>query len=297
MYDRAHRKYDRPAVGDLTALAFRSHATNQRTHAVWRVIEVGPLERARWNEQDEDHHARYLAHLAELPEEKQAKFTWSYEPYEVDLEFVGGTNPMPRDGRGEQRTHTRVTVHAGESKVWSVYRDGRWPQCSCCGEPMPCSSEVRDRQVEAELSIFEHHAAKLPGCCWACCEPITARQQSVTYAGPNLDLPGGPEVMFHTRRRCRPGAERYEGRWRAEDPDRPRILTWPSCPGTLIVHGDGTSECFGGHDDCHGHDTHNHGCHACCLIQSHGCPRGCDGENHPGTRPRRRPNRGVRRTT
>src|SRR5205085_8291397 len=103
-----------------------------------------------------------------------------------------------------------IRVPAGTFTSWHVYQDGRWPQCSCCGEPMPCRAELEDRQVTQSLDRIARLEAIPPGACWACAEPITRRQKVVTYPGENLDLPGGQQPYFHTRGQCRPSAERYE---------------------------------------------------------------------------------------
>lgn len=155
-------------------------------------------------------------------------------------------------------------------------------------------------------------ATKLPGHCWACNEPFSHRQRSVVYDGDNLDLPGGPEVKFHTRAKCHSRAQAYELRWIAEDPRRERVLTYPKCGGILIVHADGTSECRSGkkpvggesvsEPDCRGHLTHDHGMEVSCYVGDDywagegrfpGCPRGCQPDRHAGTgaqsrRPERR---------
>jgi hypothetical protein len=192
--------------------------------------------------------------------------------------------------------------------------------CSCCGEPMPCRAELEDREVTASLKQVEKWAGRLPGCCWGCGEPINRRHKSVAYPGDNLDLPGGPTVVFHTRASCRGWAQAYELRWIAVDPRRERVLTWPKCGGILVVHGDGSSECSSGtgplgHEhrgehDCRGHLTHDHGSHAACYVgdrwlaresEMPGCPRGCDRRTHRGTwttpRPERRPHQPELSTT
>lgn len=255
----------RPATGDLFA----------HTHGVWRALTVEDLERALWSDDDEEGHAAWLTWAKDGAE-------WPARPYRVEVEHVAGHNPMPKDGRGEQHTRGALTIHANSRPRWHIYESGRWPMCSCCGEPMPCRAQMIDWQVEEAAATIDDHAHKMPSCCWGCGEPITARQRSVVYAGTNLDLPGGPEVRFHTRKACRYQAETYERRWLTDDPDRPRILTYPKCGGRLVVHGDATSECFGGEDDCQGHPTHDHGHITACFAQTHGCPRECPREDHRG---------------
>jgi hypothetical protein len=123
-------------------------------------------------------------------------------------------------------------MRVSRGNAWDVYRDGRWPQCSCCGEPMPCRAEVQDRQIDAAMDRVEEMSKRLPGCCWGCGNPITSRQQSVIYAGENLDLPGGPDVRFHLRLDCLSAATAYETKWLSVDHSRRRMLTYPKCSGS-----------------------------------------------------------------
>lgn len=276
-------------------------------HAVWRVMHVEdiPLD-------DTD---REIWHQHGMPD----LATWEKHPYKVSLEWVGGAEPPWQPERKNNGVYV-VAIRASNFKFrgWCVYRDGRWPQCSCCGEPMPCRTELQERQIKASLDEVARLEAIPPGACWACSEPITTRQDFVTYPGDNLDLPSGQQVSFHTRRRCLQAARDYEERWLAADPRRERILTWPTCDGLLIVHADGVTECVSGHSpfgmqytsqpDCHGHETHDHKAKIACYAYDHPlnprrgeavCPRGCRRENHPGCtlppRPKRRrpPTRGA----
>lgn len=163
-----------------------------------------------------------------------------------------------------------------------VYERGRWFLCSCCGELAPCRADAADVIAAASEIIDTHHEAKVPGACWRCQEPITARQRAVAYPGINLDSPLQPAPRFHLRRACRRAAEDYERRWNAADDRRPRILTWPRCNGRLVVHADGTAECHQGLDDCWGHPegmppAYEHVAFTACQAQSHGCGRECTG--------------------
>jgi hypothetical protein len=283
-------RYQPPTAGDLIA----------REHAVWRVTKVADLPLS-----DND---RELWLEAGMPDPA----TWRDRPYRVHVEWVAGARPSwaPTDGPVQSASvSVPATRYSGHS--WNIYpASGRWPCCSCCGEPMPCRTELQDQEVARGLADVEKMATRLPGCCWACGEPITSRQKAVTYPGDNLDLPGGIEVRFHTRSACRYSAKKYELRWISVDPRRERILTWPKCGGNLIVHADGSSECqsgpgpFGderqGEHDCQGHLTHDHSAHAACYVgdawfahpsQMPGCPRGCKPEGHPGARTTPRPER------
>ena len=240
-------------------------------HGVWQVLSVVALERALWNRHDEQ---RWLSIGMPSP---WLLGPWLNSPYRVEVRHVGGANPHCVDTGA-------LTVHSTSQyrNPWRAYPSARWPACSCCGQPAPCVAELLDQQVDVELAHMERHAAKIPGCCWACSEPISSRQRSVVYAGINLDSPTGPEVRFHTRRECARVAERYETRWRTEDSTRPRYLTWPRCLGTLLTHQDRTQECGGdGLDTCLGH-THTHAVMSSCIVRSHGCDRGCSSVGHPG---------------
>lgn len=267
--DRTRSLYGRrPVVGDLLGMQ----------HAVWRVTGVDdePLL-------EDDDRQVWLDHgMPDLA-------TWNRRPYRVRAVHVGGVIPGWVNDRPDREGVIRVRARHRVS--WQVYKSGRWPQCSCCGEPMPCRAELEDRAVDAAEKRMTVMERRMPGCCWACDEPITNRQRAVTYLGTNLDLPTAPPPRFHRRRKCQHAAEAYEERWLAADPARGRILTWPLCPGTLVVHHDGDSECHGGLDTCHGHETHNHRHRTSCYALSHGCGRECPTEGHPGCRPRARADR------
>lgn len=229
-----------------------------KKHAVWRVAEVSD------------------------PGPKSDGST----AYMVALEFLGGVLP---DGFGDKRTGY-VSVPAGALHPWYVYPDGRWPMCSCCGEPMPCRAAIQDDQIGAALDKVEVLESRMPGCCWGCGDPIGSRQHSIRYAGENLDLPGGIPVEFHLRAGCTGIARSYEARWLAADSERRRILTYPKCGGTLVSHADGTHECLGERRDpeCMGRLSHDHGHEAGCRwVSDDVCPRGCPPENSYIRNPKR----------
>lgn len=276
------RCYDRPEVGQL--LAYK--------HSVWRVANVDDVLL-----DDADREVWLKDGMPDLE-------TWRNRPYRIGLDWIGGARPPWAKDDSDDRKHGTLNIPAGAYSVWNVYPKGRWPQCSCCGEPMPCRAELEDEQVSIGLNRIAELEAIPPGACWACSEPITTRQKSVTYLGENLDLPGGRQPHFHMRGKCRGSAHRYEERWLAADPRRERILTWPKCAGILVVHADGSSECVSDRDpiggqresqpDCHGHLTHDHSAQTACYA--HGnylsprdwdsacCPRGCKRSEHQGLR-------------
>jgi len=218
---------------------------------VWRVTASRYLTEVEWNDGDRE---RYAA-LGQ-----RDRKNWRWAPYRVEVEFAGGVLPDAFKRHAEDDGMGGVLdVHAGSNTEWWVYPHGRWPQCSCCGEPMPCRAELQDLKVDAAMQKMETMGAKMPGCCWGCGEPVTRRHKTVRYAGENLDLPGGPGVVFHIRQSCHYLAVKYETRWLAADTSRRRILTWPKCRGALHWYPDGSNTCKDGEPDCQGWVTHNHG--------------------------------------
>lgn len=251
----------RPEPGEVFGLRY----------GAWRVVEVRVSDDVDLTDDDRELMNRYK------PEYRER-----YRPYAVVLDHIGGPNLM---GSG------RTRVHLDGLRVEWVLLGERYPVCSCHGHPWPCQDADRDRVATLQAKVMDEQLAKaVPGVCPSCGEPITHRQKTVTYPGENVDVPGGPEPRFHTRRGCLYDAERYEERWLAVDPRRERILTWPVCPGPLIVHGDGSSECRRPVPDCQGHLTHDHGTRsACYAASSRPCPRGCSPDGHPGVRTTPRP--------
>lgn len=279
---------DRPRPGALIA----------HEHAVWRVLGVHDVEF------DDDDRRRWTQ--AGLPDPA----TWCRRPYQLSAEHVGGAVPA------KPTTTYGMVIRAEVAHLvqWNVYRsDRRWPQCSVCGEPVPCREELEEAEIGAVLDTVAQLMAKAPGNCWSCDRRIGGAA-FVEYVGDNLELPGGHPPRFHRRRGdCVYQAEVYERKWLAVDPRRERILTWPECDGLLVVHADGTSECHGSDDgesdqvaapDCQGHLTHDHGPRTTCTAfgrpgsatGTDSCPRGCSSHGHPGTATPPRPPRTARGT-
>ena len=254
-----HAHWGPPPQGALVAI----------NHGVWRVAQVEDLPVFT----DDDRQAWLDVGMPDIP-------TWRGRPHHLVLEHVGGHRPA-----GPRLTRRVAAVASHTGNTWEVYPDsGRWPMCSCCGEPMPCRAEIADWEVNRAARRMDELEARLPGCCWSCSEPITTRQRSVAYPGDNLDMPGGIPVRFHRRRRCWAAATRYERRWIDADPRNERILTWPRCGGLLVVHADGTSQCrphpaaqLVPAGNCQGHLTHDHrNLSTCRGMGDDRCDRGCD---------------------
>lgn len=230
---------------------------------------------------------RHIADAEPTPEEAEElaghrpAFAAEARPFSVTLRRVHGA-PHPRENSaGDIGLRSRVGFHRG----LPAYPNGRVPLCSCCNHPWPCLEADQQAQAERELARAERTLALPAGYCPACEECITSRQRSITFAGPNVRNPLAEGPTFHLRLKCRPGAADYEELWVSAEPGRPRSLLTLRCDsGTLIVHQDGTAECFGSAaSDCPSVYA-RHRSQSACYLQSHGCGRGCTRAGHPGTR-------------
>ena len=105
----------RPETGQL--VAFR--------HAVWRTVKV---ENSTLTDKDRD---------VWLERGMPDLDRWHQRPYKVTVAWVGGA-PPEWAANGDDRKRGTIHIPAGDRQQWNVYPRGRWPQCSCCGEPVPC---------------------------------------------------------------------------------------------------------------------------------------------------------------
>lgn len=246
---------DRPKVGDVVAFKRRA----------WEVTHIADAEPTA-EEQDRLNH--YIA-----PRRDQMK------PYTITLRRVHGAEYMRENS--QQEAGFRCPV--GAYNPFPVYVNGRVPLCSCHGHPWPCLEADQQAQAEREMAAAEKELRLMPGCCPACEEPVTSRQRSITFGGPNVRNPLAQGPTFHLRSKCWYSAAQYEELWVNAEPGRPRSLLTLYCEGTLIVHGDGSGECFGANgSDCPSVYA-QHRCVTACYYQSHGCGRECSPVGHPGT--------------
>lgn len=246
----------RVSVGDVVAVERRA----------WEVTHV------RVEDPTTEEELRLRAYVAPYREERL--------PYSVTLRRLHG----PKHENENSRAEVGFRVGVWWEQPLPRYVDGRVPLCSCCGHPWPCLIADQERLAAKELQTAERQMRLMPGCCPACEEPVTLRQKSITFGGPNVRNPLAEGPTFHLRRQCRHAAAQYEEAWVNDEPGRPRSLLTLSCAGNLIVHGDGSAECFGAVDsDCPSVYAHHRGLRSC-YLQSAGCPRGCLVEGHPGTR-------------
>lgn len=251
----------RPAVGDVVAYDRRA----------WEV--------------------RHVADADPTPEEaeKLALYVEPYRdtmrPYRMSLRRVYGERHERENSAGDIALRATVSSYNG----LPVYPNGRVPLCSCHGHPWPCLEADQQAEAEKELKRAEKALRLLPGCCPACEEPVTSRQRSITFGGPNVTNPLAEGPTFHLRRKCYSAAAVYEEKWVAAEPGRARSLLTLRCEGTVVVHHDGTAECYGAaFSDCPSVHA-RHRAYTSCYLQSHGCGRGCTPAGHPGCTPAGRP--------
>lgn len=196
---------------------------------------------------------------------------WTSAPFRV----IVADHPKP--GREKM-----MLVEPWHFPVWHVLPE-HYAVCAVCGDLAPCRGHRETEVAKAASERVEKDMAVLPGFCPACNEPITSRQATHIFPGPNLLNPLAEDIVrYHARQKCRGGAVRYENLWVNADPARQRTLLTLRCEGTITVHGDGSAECHGAQDCPHIYAQHR--AMTACYLLSHGCGKGCSRENHPGTR-------------
>lgn len=113
------------------------------------------------------------------------------------------------------------TVATSRYGAWWTY-PGRFPVCSCCGEPPPCRSQVAEDDAAEVIAVM--HRFETAAVCPGCCRPVSRRQRTVTFP-ENVVVPLGPPVSFHLGApRCRGAALDYERRWLEHHPGREPLL-------------------------------------------------------------------------
>lgn len=251
----------RPEVGDVVALAYRAWEVTHSSDAIPTAEE-------------EDRLNSYVG-------------TWRdrMRPYRLSLRRLHGEKHDAENSRQE----TAIRIPVGGYHHPPIYPNGRVPLCSCHGHPWPCLESEQQKQAEAEIARAEKAMNLMPGCCPACEEPVTSRQKSITFGGPNVTNPLAEGPTYHLRRKCYGAAARYEEKWVNAEPGRLRSLLTLRCQGTVVVHGDGSAECFGAEgSDCPSVFA-QHRANTSCYMQTHGCGRGCTPAGHPGCFPIGRP--------
>lgn len=196
----------------------------------YRLIEVRERAHADW---PEEYRQKWVEHRMPDPA------TWHYRPVVVVL----------RDVDDERAKPLHLVGPAGH--YWHVLPE-HYSVCRLCGEIPPCTHVHTEAVVGRATERMAEEMAILPGCCHACREPITARQKSVTFPGPNLVRPdlGDDSARFHSRAACFDALFAYDERWANAAPGRKRLFY---CEGRLTQHFDKTLECT--EPDCPGADA------------------------------------------
>lgn len=232
----------------------------------WRVAEVKDVPADMWTDKT-----------------REAWLSWGRPDGWRSAPYVAILAPHP-SGKP-----MHVEIRPLEHKSWWHALPEHYAVCAVCGELAPCKEITAEAAAKIVMQKFDRLANVLPGCCWSCSEPVTSRQASRVFLGPNVWMPiAGSDPAFHLRRRCVGAAACYEDDWVKAEPSRERSLLTLRCTGSLIWHGDGTAECFGANDsECPGWRAW-HGQQMSCYVQTHGCPRKCDRTTHQGCGPGRR---------
>jgi hypothetical protein len=210
-----------PHVGELIAW---------RDRKAYRVVAVEEREQANWDEQ-----------TVAVWERKGRPDPVTWEGRELAVRLVPADNP-------HARSHGYGLYPWASTEQWWPLRE-QYPTCNDCDLIWPCPCDERTDQARIAMKELDRLDAILPGCCWACNEPITGRHHSVVFDGENLLMPGAGPVIFHTshsrkagRGTCRGQAEEYEEKWVAVEPGRQIRLR---CTGVLYRHVE-SSECTQG---------------------------------------------------
>ncbi len=96
-------------------------------------------------------------------------------------------------------------------RALAVFASDDFPVCRCHGWPWPCKAldDMEEARRSADYAAVKM-ARSIPGVCYACGEPVTARQGIVVAPEPNVELPGFPAPAFHARMSCWGGRAHYE---------------------------------------------------------------------------------------
>lgn len=215
-----------PHVGELIAWPDRK---------AYRVVSIDDKARADWHD---------ATTQAWEKEGRPDPDTWPERERSIRLQ------PADDPAAPSRSYHLYPWYIANEyRRHWWPLRD-QYPVCSDCRLIWPCPCDERTTEARKAMKEFDRLAGVLPGCCWNCAQPVEKRQQSITFDGDNLLMPGGPQVVFHTsgsrfyrsqfgKTSCRSAAKDYERRWVEARPGRAARL---SCPGVMFRHF-GYSEC------------------------------------------------------
>jgi hypothetical protein len=242
------------AHGVCLAVDLTEGTTVAYEYRAWTVHRVAALPEDRWPDRFVDAYEKEIlrrmgqAYYRNKP--LPSRTEWAHRPVAVSLKAPDGG---------------RQCVTGGASIEWYTLGD-HYAVCVRCGDVSPCREKVHDRIARTATGRMERDLLLMPGCCMGCNTPVTSRQQSVTFDGPNLIRPdwGDGTAVFHLKSECSGSALAYDKRL-SEETGVPRRLF---CEGTLVVHADRTRQC--NRADCPGGRM----LHRCTLSHYESSPGG-----------------------
>lgn len=218
----------RPPVGALIAL-------NRRPV---RIVAINEIPQVDWKDEARQTYLEEKTACVKVDKPFPALDEWRRRPFVIIVRPAAQAAPVNENAG----TKSFTVLPYRTIPDWYLLPD-HYAVCVACGELSPCRDLLAEREAARQAAILDRRLSVLPGCCWSCHEPITSRMKVVTFEGPNLEIPGGPEpVSFHLRRDCHYAAVRYEELWVRQDPRRRPTLR---CPGHFAIHLDG-EECSEG---------------------------------------------------
>lgn len=161
---------------------------------------------------------------------------WERRPWRIDLEIIGGAR-TPRNKRDNGRF---AAVAASPTTFWTVLAE-HFSVCRICQELPPCRHAFREKLLKRQEAHLNKALNLMPGTCLACAEPISKRQKTIIFNGPNLIRPdfGNDSAIFHARRSCRSRVEDYDHKLTKATGVPGRF----HCPGNLTIHTDKSTDC------------------------------------------------------
>ena len=173
--------------------------------APYRVVEVREIPSDLWGEKWHQAFTDELARWDARPwGERPTSETWRDRPVSVVVRPDKQPQAKPIHMRGRA------------SFQWDVLPE-HYAICNACGELPPCSHELTEDKVRAQMVLTEELMSIPPGHCLSCGESITSRMKAVRFPGPNLWRPdlGDDSAVFHDRKECSYDVGRYRGQWEA----------------------------------------------------------------------------------
>jgi hypothetical protein len=175
----------------------------------YQVLEVREIPGDRWGEGYESAFEQALELWEGIRHprrgERPQRATWGGRP--VSVVVVPAASPETKP----------VHLRCPANHQWDVLPE-HYAVCHACGELPPCTHEINEERIEQELAHAEELMFIQPGCCHGCGEPVTTRQKTTRFPGPNLWRPdlGNNSAVFHSRQECADDLARYRKHWQTK---------------------------------------------------------------------------------